>query len=177
MSHAASRLTVLSAPLALVDRRALSQAWYSALHLASPPQAAASVTMSAAKSTLREPAQRPTHETPARGAQNVTCGERLPLRERDATRGGQSTSVAAERRREPVRLGRQLARALERHVETHEHASVVLRTPSGRVHVVIRADGPRMRDFALCSPALRAGVERALAHARYALAQRRGSSC
>ena len=40
----------------------------------------------------------------------------------------------------------------------------------GRVQLVVRCDGTRTRVVAVCAPALRERVERALAQARFALA-------
>ncbi|MBV8371188.1 MAG: hypothetical protein JO036_19910 [Candidatus Eremiobacteraeota bacterium] len=47
-----------------------------------------------------------------------------------------------------------------------------MRAANGSVHLLVREDGARTRVVAACTPRLRERVERALAHARVALAQR-----
>ncbi len=50
--------------------------------------------------------------------------------------------------------------------------SLVVRTAGGRVQLLVRSERGRTHVVALCAPALRERVERALAHARFALAAR-----
>jgi hypothetical protein len=45
-----------------------------------------------------------------------------------------------------------------------------MRAANGSVHLLVHADGARTRVVAVCAPRLRERVERALAHARFALA-------
>jgi hypothetical protein len=115
MTSASESVTVIATQVARTDRRALSQAWYSALHLA---------------------------------------------------------RAAAPERRRPVSDGaRRIARALASlRAQPPAQAARTIDLAGGRVQLVVRTDGRTTRLVALCSPALREPVERALAGARYALA-------
>ncbi len=61
---------------------------------------------------------------------------------------------------------------LVRHVATVpvRPASLALKVGDGRVQLLVRSDGAATRVVALCPPHLRERVDRALAHARFALA-------
>jgi len=170
MSNHASRLAVVSTPLPIVDRRALSQAWYSALHLVPPDRGTpAPLTHPAVDSRGRPSAFR-------RSAlqQDLASGTRAA-----APESAVASRVAAplERRGSPAPLARRVVHALERRIPARIPASVALRTDAGRIAIVVRKDGPTVRLIALCTPPLRDRVERALAQARYALAGRGIRSC
>jgi hypothetical protein len=164
------RIDVLTTQLAATDRRALSQAWYSALHLAehSPRGIIASgrrAGTTQATTVSRGPSTRaPSPDTPG-PAHAATSTARA------VTRGRTSETVAAERRVAKSPLARKLERALAHHGCEHP-SSFALRSADGRIHLTIRTDGARTRLVAICAPSLRARVERALAQARFALAGR-----
>lgn len=122
MSNASPPIAVVAAPLPQTDRRALSQAWFSALHLSQP-------------------------------------------------------SANADRRSAPAPLAQRFVAAVEQRLPVAAHASVALRTESGRVQLLIRRDGSTLRFVALCTPELRERVERALTQARYALAAKDKARC
>jgi hypothetical protein len=69
-----------------------------------------------------------------------------------------------------------LARRIERGVVRQtargavRSAAFAIDAGNGRVHLLVRTDGGRTRIVALCAPHLRERVDRALAHARFALA-------
>jgi hypothetical protein len=73
-------------------------------------------------------------------------------------------------------LSSELARRIERAVVKHlargpqRSAAIVIDAGEGRVHLLVRIDPTATRIVALCSPQLRDRVDRALAHARFALA-------
>ncbi len=64
MQHT-DRIDVLTTQLAETDRRALSQAWYSALHLAERPPRAARSAAANGKAAERLPAMRRTSALPS----------------------------------------------------------------------------------------------------------------
>ena len=159
---------VLTAPIAQVDRRGLSQAWYSALHLAGSAQPAAQRgTRSTPQPVLATVLQRPASHpgSPQRASTS-------PVR----TRGARSSQIHAEttvERRAPRNaLARKIAQAFSQPRRSNGHASFVLDDVGGRVHVTIRTDGSSVRLIAICAPRAGAQVARALDDARYALAKR-----
>lgn len=164
------QVSILAAPLAAIDRRALSQAWYSALRLARD--------------------QRPTLHTRgnnSRGAQlRKRVGVELVVPEdlcnaahaRASFSGLASRSIAGDKavwgifdRRMPrLPLARRIESVLFDRRSQAKRASFTI--GRGRVHVVLQSKGDRVVLVALCSPTLRTIVVRALAQARFALAAR-----
>ena len=69
-------------------------------------------------------------------------------------------------------LARRIERAIVRSgaLAPHRAAAVAVALDDGRVHLLVRTDGATTRIVALCAPHLRERVDRALAHARFALA-------
>ena len=73
----------------------------------------------------------------------------------------------------PTEIARRLERAVERAVRGAERRSTqTIAIGGGRVTLLVRDDGRATRIVAVCSEALRPRVERALAHARFAIATR-----
>ncbi|HTW83738.1 MAG TPA: hypothetical protein VMD91_06715 [Candidatus Sulfotelmatobacter sp.] len=162
-------LSLVATQLALTDRRALSEAWYSALRLAGgdgrAPQA--SVRRGRPDAPPLPPSRlagEPAAHAAAARAGIVPPRARVPQPER--------TAHLAERRVPQSELARRLQRAIARRVRRGLPASFAVRTGEGRVHVLLRSDGTCTRVVAVCAPPLRARVERALAQARFALAAR-----
>ena len=162
-------VAVVAARLADTDRRALSQAWYSALHVAERPPAAG-----------RAPRRSPCGARP--NGSHVAHGPNDPpqrrsadgaARARDAARNAGARhdgSVDAERRLPKTELARRIERGLTRRPPRGAAASFAVHGAGGRVHVIVRSDGALTRVVAVCAPPLRERVERALAQARFALA-------
>ncbi|HEY0394360.1 MAG TPA: hypothetical protein VGD01_07670 [Candidatus Elarobacter sp.] len=161
-------VAVLATHLAHTDRRALSQAWYSALHLADPAQRAP-LTAGARSSPGAVPGSaRGPHPAAARdGLNRGSAGARGPDR---ANARRDPFAEPCERRMPKTELARRIERALTRRSPRERAASFAVRTAGGRVHLVVRCDGARTRVVAVCAPPLRERVERALAQARFALA-------
>ena len=159
-------IAILAVQLAAVDRRALSQAWYSALHLArqAPPSRAAAPpafppdAASQSARAARPDAARTHRSVAASPAARASTGRSRPVAE------------AAERRAPKCELARRIERGLARGIPPRRAAAFDVRALDGRVHVVVRNDGRTTRVIAVCAPALRERVERALAQARFALA-------
>lgn len=163
------RAGILSAPLAAIDRRALSQAWYCALGYAR--DRAPGVRQSRSTVIARAP-EAAAHEPGGR----AICVRTLPpaacarLAASGATRDRIATAVSPDRRVPSSRLARAIERRFAQTPSPPARATFAL--DGGRVHVILRSRGGDVRLIALCVPAARATVARALEEARYALAAR-----
>jgi hypothetical protein len=162
-------VAVVATHLAGTDRRALSQAWYSALHLAERPPAAMHAP-SAAESFRAAPSGTRNPSAAARQLANDTAREARRTA-RGATVRHDPHAAGAERRIPKTELARRIERALTRRLP-HTAASFAVRGGGGRVALIVRTDGAFTRIVAVCAPPLRERVERALAQARFALAAR-----
>jgi len=157
---------VLSAPLAALDSRTLSQAWFSALYgHCVPGREGASST------------QRPDAESSRSAARVIPQAKQRPQSfaplENRRRRAARETSTAdGERRMQPSRLARNIERALCRCVRGACNASFTVPGKRGRVHVLLSSRGGRMYLIALCAPRMRPMVATALARARCTLASR-----
>jgi hypothetical protein len=162
-------VAVLATHLAETDRRTLSQAWYDALHLAgaAPQRTAAAPShpggvVPPSPVTARE-------ETGARTSSG--SAETLVARSRNEPR--REGELVAERRAPKSELARRIEHALARRAGRRPSpASFAVNAAGGRVKILVRSEGERMRVVAVCAPPLRERVERALAQARFALASR-----
>jgi hypothetical protein len=178
------RASILTAPLAAIDRRALSQAWYSALHLARPNAAAPTPSRPNAPSTASA--------TPPGSAKSGAAAAKPVAANPPAlvwTRAGvrEATVDAATDRRAPrTRLARDIERAFLDPRMRRERSTFSVGNGAARVVVVLQNVGDRVRLVAICAPACKIAVARALADARFALASRgialdiddsRGSTC
>jgi hypothetical protein len=169
MTTATRSVAVVATRLPDMDRRALSVAWFSALHLAqpcgggaAPPHAATCVApprSGAPKTTA------PAGTAPAATAYRASAGG-VPT-----TARGQAPELL-ERRSAGSDLARRIERAIVRHVPraTQRSATIAIDAGDGRVQLLVRTDRTATRIVALCSPLLRERVDRALAHARFVLA-------
>lgn len=159
--------SVLSAPLAAIDRRALSQAWYSALHLAKdrahsasvPPRVPVLATDASKRRTaVEERKQSETRPTETRAIkrehERTVC--RPPL----------------ERRTARTALGRKIERCFVNPGQPVQRATFTIDGTQARVHVTLQNRGGDLRIVAICPAAIREQVARALEEARYALAER-----
>ena len=168
----------------VTDRRALSQAWYGALHLAEPSPRPR--TPSQRLTPSKAMAQRRTESSNSASARvhrsqmqtSLCSGSLRPRGETARTENGELTSArrmpASGRVREhrtPANvLAQRIAYDVARRTAGNTASSFAMRMDGGRVHVVVRGDGTRVRIVAVCTDALRSRVERALAQARFALA-------
>lgn len=158
------RFSVLSAPLAATDRRALSQAWYSALYRpgATPvPQNRAPHVRGVEERTLTRA-----------GTKEAPSGESIRSAPARMAHERRAAAVACGERRAPrLPLARKIALFVLR-PRKKSGATFTIDGAHGRVRVMVRADGNRVRLIALCAQPLKATVSAALAQARYALAAR-----
>lgn len=162
------RAGILSAPLAAIDRRSLSQAWYSALGYAGQRTAPGTRSCRRAASGAAE------KETGTGITRPETAASRRvwlrPCTPPGAKRDASASLAAPERRASPSALGRAIARRFARASSPPARATFSL--DGGRVHVLLRDSGREVRLIALCAPGARVAVARALEQARYALAAR-----
>jgi hypothetical protein len=165
-------VAVVATQLADTDRRALSQAWYSALHLADrlPAAGHAPLARVPCSATLnRSRFVRDPNDTPQRRSADGA----LHARDAERVAGKRADGVASAERRVPkTELARRIEHGLARRSPRAAAASFAVRGADGRVHLVVRSDGARTRVVAVCAPPLGDRVERALAQARFALAGR-----
>lgn len=165
-------VSILAAPLAAIDRRVLSQAWYAALRLQRdvPTAAASESPMQARRSCI----------APLRGAFPRVCFGPAQARSEIASRADSTKKTRAcmdvqcRRPREARPPRPPLARAIESAFTGAplRRATFSVGRGSARIHVVLQTKGNRTTLIALCRPHLSEAVARALAQARVALAAR-----
>lgn len=164
MTNPSRGVAVVATHVAQTDRRALSEAWYSALHL-SEPAAAPRGSTAVAPESIALPV--PRHSSP------VTAGavRYQPPAPRPPALASDPAAPAVDRRRIATPAVRRIERAVVRlRAQSLPRASQTLDLAGGRVRLLVRTDAVATRIIAVCAPALREAVERALAHARFALA-------
>ncbi len=161
------QFSVLTAPVACVDRRALSQAWYSALYgsrMAAPPRANVAPTATATQAAAGNARARLNDDSTTMRASAV-CAARGNQAER--TRG-----EPMERRAARSPLARKIERAFAQPRNAAHKTSFTFDGDYGRVHMVLHTHGAQLKLVAICPPKARPAVAAALAQARYALALR-----
>ena len=166
MTPALDRVAVVATHLAAADRRALSQAWYSALHLAHErpptPQRVPHENASLANHLTTVTPGRPVIPSVVEG----------PPRSRPQ-RAGVSHATAPERRQPPTASARRIERAIATLTAApHHRIARTVAIDGGRVRILVRTDDRATRIIALCAEPLRDPVERALARVRFTLAAR-----
>ncbi len=167
MTTATRSVAVVATWLPTTDRRALSQAWFSALHgttVSAPPPAARCALPGRERSA---PVARPVPEALA-GAGTGANGATRSAGSRDLASG----PVSPERRAPATDLTRRIERAIVRQsvIRPMGVAAIAVKAADGRIHLLVRTEAGSTRIIALCAPHLRERVDRALAAARFALA-------
>jgi len=160
-------VSIVAAPLEAIDRRVLSQAWYSALHLAVPARQIRNTEMVQRRSAMPSAPYRR-----ALPLQREATQAHLPP-QRSARSIGRAAYGEAPilRRLQQCRLAAGIERAFAA-ASTPRRATFSLGRGHARVHVVLQTTPTRTILIALCPPQLRADVGQALAQARVALAAR-----
>lgn len=159
--------SILSAPLAAIDRRSLSQAWYSALHLAHDRSAAPSSSSAAETTKSATHFCNPRERTSEQSAAAHEARRAAPDR-RDRVR----SDATPERRAARSPLARRIERTFLNPARRIERATFVIEGSQARVHVALQHAPGGLRLIAVCPPSVRGGVIRALEEARFALAAR-----
>jgi hypothetical protein len=156
--------SVLSAPIAAADRRALSQAWYSALYRASGQRPS---------SDARLPAnQGRTPGVPGKGGRPAGAAARATLSRAAGVQTYAPQAAGADRRSPQLRLARQIESVVRRRGSNRAAATFVLDGTRARVRILVVAAGGSVRVIAICSKRVQDAVARALAQASYASAAR-----
>ncbi|HYL26333.1 MAG TPA: hypothetical protein VEW74_00795 [Candidatus Nitrosotalea sp.] len=162
------QISILAAPLAAMDRRALSQAWYSALGMA--PRAARSASDCTAGGSAACAVARPRALPPALLSRKAEwLGHSL------VNRTAKDSAGAVE---EPSRLihrtllAKRIERTFARATPAPKRATFSMGRGGARVHVILQTSQAGIVLLALCRPDMRAVVAGALAQARTALAAR-----
>jgi hypothetical protein len=168
MTTATRSVAVVATRLPDIDRRVLSQAWFSALHLAEP---AAGSAAAAHPPTVASPGAGPMKRTRA-SADRPNNAAQIQMRSGSVRPASAQSLPEMERRTTGGELARRIEHAIVRHVARgpQRSAAIAIDAGDGRVHLLVRTDCATTRIVALCSPHLRDRVDRALAHARFALA-------
>jgi len=161
-------VTVLCAPVAAIDRRALSQAWYSALRLADRTRSAGDAGARPHDATGASGQSRCERETPPLAERS----QRAPAVRNARARIAEAAAATADRRAARSELARRIERTFFETRTPVKRASFAIGEGSARVHVMLARHGERLRLVAICSQRLRPTVARALAQARFALAAR-----
>lgn len=150
-------LSVLSVPVSACDRRALSEAWYAALHKSRSSAAASTVHRS------RPQGSAPASRVVEFQAYRRTVERAATAPQRPATRRFESAVAGSEK---SIGRAHTLARRIERTFFSHSRAptqaNFVLQDGRSRVHVVVRRSGGRVHLVALCTASARAAVAIAL---------------
>jgi hypothetical protein len=166
MTTASDRVAVIATQVAQTDRRALSEAWYSALHLA---RDAAPLPRPAARNAL---VTQPSALKPQAAHSPAGAGRLVPRPAARPVRGAEAHNAVPDERRRPAsetdrRIQRAVATLSARRPVPAAHTVDIA---GGRVRLLVHHDGRQTRIVALCSGPLREQVERALASARFTLA-------
>lgn len=161
------QFSVLAAPVAAIDRRALSQAWYSALYRqAAPARDARPIAPSnSPRRGAGAPLLQPRASDNTRAIGQPSCRV-------ERSNNGARPAAGMERRQIRCALARKIERAMLRPQGAPKRATFRIRGVPGRVHVMLRGGARGMQLVAVCSRNARAQVGAALAQARYALAAR-----
>ena len=165
-------VSILAAPLAAIDRRALSQAWYSALHLARQDRRLVPARECAPRIAAIPNEPEPQQETDLRRPRAaeprvLRFAQRKPLQVTMQSGAGR-TSV----NRGTVPLSQRIERRFAHSTSHVRRATFSMGRGAARVHVILQTNGNVATLVALCRPQMRGVVARALAQARLALATR-----
>jgi hypothetical protein len=166
MTTVTDGVAVIATQVAQTDRRALSEAWYSALHLAhasSPAQPPSRARAVRALPAARQPL--------AAGAAAHPAAARVAVTRPPHRAAANAALPADERRRPACAVARRIEGAVTAlRARVNGHAAQTVDVAGGRVRLLVRSDRGTTRIVALCRDELREPVERALARARFTLA-------
>jgi hypothetical protein len=162
-----STFSVLTAPLAAIDRRALSQAWYSALHVVKHGPNGESRTK------LQAVPAAPAGGGAPPSKKRTRANDEMAMRRFDKTRPAPQMPVAhGDRRAWRSALARKIELAFLRPTRTPVRTTLSIEGTGARVHVALQQTPAGLRLVAVCPARLRETVARALDEARFALAAR-----
>lgn len=166
MNDSPAKFAVIQSRLPYIDRRALSQAWFSALHLAEDAPA------TRGRANAPNPASVPAPCAAGGGAAtSAPLAASVALRSSAAVRRAVPDAASAAPVCTPARAsGARVASAARRSVAPPRivaplRASFSFGAAGERVHVLLRRDGAILHVIAVCRPAVAETVARALASA------------
>ncbi|HEX3368433.1 MAG TPA: hypothetical protein VHS56_02575 [Candidatus Cybelea sp.] len=165
-------VSILAAPLAAIDRRALSQAWYSALHLDRKPAqpAVQAAHRSQTDATIVFPLRQCAEPRSLERCAELRATQSAALRPMQTQLVPHAVRSAAFRAIFP--LSRRIERTFLRPNAPVRRATFSLGRGGARVHVILQSRAGTVTLVALCRPEMRQFVARALAQARLTLAAR-----
>jgi hypothetical protein len=165
-------VSILAAPLAAIDRRALSQAWYSALHLARQDRRLVPARECGPRivATPSQPEPRDETDLSRPRAAEPRVQHFVQTKAPQVTMPSGAARISANR--VSVRLSQRIERRFAHSTSHVKRATFSMGRGEARVHVILQTNGNVATLVALCRPQMRGVVARALAHARFALASR-----
>ena len=165
-------VSILAAPLAAIDRRSLSQAWYSALGLAREKAVPGTLRRTGSPAGAGVTVRQPQGELGAIDAARARGRASKADIERFASAGITQSDAARQRSLRPAPLARAIEAAFANPRSRARRATFSLHPGGARIVVMLQTNGVRTTLVALCRPEMRAIVSRALGEARLALSAR-----
>jgi hypothetical protein len=165
-------VSILAAPLAAIDRRTLSQAWYCALRLARDERGAAA-RVRAQQTAVVHVLARPRNQMLARSRRHPATSPAKPAAAKTTlTNAGWEARNAIARRSSQTPLAQRIERVFSEPSAQVKRATFAIGQGRARVHVILQTKGGSATLVAICRPEARVFVARALAQARLILATR-----
>lgn len=159
--------SVLTAPIAAIDRRALSQAWYSTLHLATQQPSKQETPR------LRVAVERRTlHRANVPVERRTNAFGTVPALQARPVKSVRGDVFSVDRRSSRSPLARKIEHTFLRPNIAAPRAAFTIDGTAARVHVTMQRTRSGLHLVAVCPPHVRVSVARALEEARYALAER-----
>lgn len=159
------RVSVVAAPLAAIDPRVLSQAWYSALHAAGTTHSRPTPAQS-----NREPSANVLRPSLGAAARDVRKNVVVSPQPRGVAQSIGPTDIRNDRT--PSRIARGIERAVARPQRPPCRAAFVVGDGVARALIVLQSRGDKTYLLAICAPERRETIARALAQVRVSLAAR-----
>jgi hypothetical protein len=165
-------VSILAAPLAAIDRRALSQAWYSALHLARQDRrlVPARECRPPIVATRSEPERQDELDLCRPRAAEPRAQHFVQTKSSQVRIQPGATRISANRGSLP--LSQRIERRFAHSTSQVKRATFSMGRGAARVHVILQTNGNVATLVALCRPQMRGVVARALVQARVALSTR-----
>jgi hypothetical protein len=172
MITAQLQVSILAAPVAAIDRRTLSQAWYSALRFGPQASPAFPIRNHANRDQTLADRSKPiaSQASPCRQSGRPRAAAAQP--QRRVISSGDSWNSVLRYRAARTLLAERIERAFASPNAYPKRATFSMGRGTARVVVILQTKGKRTMLLALCRPELRSLVGRALAQARCALAAR-----
>ncbi len=165
-------VSILAAPLAAIDRRALSQAWYSALHLARSECTSATLGRRTSRTVAAFARAVPKDVRDVTPRRRVDVGAARGVTSKPSPISAQPSAAGTPAARTSAPLSQRIERRFAYSQGQVKRATFSMGRGAARVHVILQTNGNTATLVALCRPEMRTVVARALAQARFGLAPR-----